>query len=382
MLVAEPDRFVRLRETVTFRDDGLPCWLRSSVAVLGLGAVGNPLAVGVVRSGATVGVVDFDTGTIENQGTQNVMPGRSKVSGVVAACEAISADRALGFECDARHVGIGTLRQFDLLIDCTDDPNLAWPLTETSNGLGMPLLRCALDGSGATESGRILCSHGGAGHACQICSYDLKDLHPGRQRMSCPHDSTPTHVPTVAGGAMAMAVAGIGLLSAQRLLTGNDAEQVWGHETLLDLTHGQLLPMKLVRSDRCLSGHVRWELVPFDAFAADTSVAEVFDRASVELAAVDITIEPYLHPLCVQAECSCGQVVQAVGSQWAAPPECSRCGRAMTWRRAAQYDRISRQLASNLGILDTSLAKLGLPELGAMLVARGPERPPVRYVLK
>lgn len=382
MLANEPDRYVRLRETATFRGDGLNRWCGACVAVLGLGAVGNPFAVGVVRSGAKVAVVDFDAGAVENQGTQDVVPGESKVSRVVAACEAISPGRVSGFKCDVRHVGIGTLRQIDLLIDCTDDPNLAWPLTEISNGLEKPLLRCALDGSGATESGRILCSHGGAGHACQICSYDLQDLRPGRRRVGCPHDDPVTRAPTIAGGAMAMAVAGIGLLSAQRLMTGNDAEQVWGHETLLDLTHGHLLPMQLVRSDRCLSGHVEWELVSFDAFAANTSLAEVFDRASVELATAEITIEPYLHPLCVQADCSCGQVVQAVGSQWAAARDCPRCGRAMTWRSAAQYDRISRQMAGHFGILDTSLAELGLPETGAMLVARASERPPLRYVLK
>jgi ThiF family len=382
MVVTSLDRFARLRETTTFRNGGLARFIKKRAIVFGVGALGGPLAQTVVRSGAAVCVVDYDIGTFENQGTQPVEPGISKVKAIVAACDAIEPGRALAFECDARHVGIGVFDQCDLLIDCTDDPNLAWPLTEISNGVGKPLIRCALDGSGDTESGRVLLSSGGTGHACQLCSYSLKDLHPNRERTGCPNQPKLFSSPTIAGGAIAMAIAGLGLLSAQRVLTGNDDNLVYDHETHLNLTHLQLLPMKLTRSEGCLSGHVRWELMPINAAAANVTFAELFSIASRELSSAEVTLEPYLHPLCIQAECVCGQLARATGSQWAQPPECAHCGECMSWRRAIQYDRVSMQHASDLGILGVPLTTLGLPEQGAMLVARTANRPPVRFVLQ
>jgi hypothetical protein len=179
-----------------------------------------------------------------------------------------------------------------------------------------------------------------------------------------------------------MTIAGLALLNAQRVLTGNDDNLVYDYETHLNLTHRQLLPMKLTRSERCLSGHVRWELVPIDAAACSVTLAEMFSIASRGLFSDDVTLEPYLHPLHIQAECACGQLAMATGSQWAPPPECPRCGHSMSWRRAIQYDRVSMQLASDLGILAVPLTALGLPAQGAMLIARTANRPPVRFLLQ
>ena len=376
----EADRYFNLRRTSTFRDGGFARWSPWKVAVFGGGALGSQVATGVVRSGASVGVVDFDIGAPENQGTQPVEPGVSKVKTVVAACDAINAGRAQGFACDVRHVGVGLLNQFDLFIDCTDDPNLALPLTELSNGLGKPLLRCALDGSGEMETGRVLCSSAETGHACQICSYRLEDLRSNRQRTSCPDPAPKAPRPTIAGGALAMAVAGLGILSAQRLATGNDDELVLGHEIVLDFTNLQLLPMRLPRSERCLTGHLRWQLNEFGANASSANFAELFASASDEFSTDDIVLEPYLHPLCVQAECECGHAVDAVGTIWATAPNCPKCTNPMTWRRVVQHDRITRQMALHFGILPTPLTALGISETGAMIVARCRSKPPIRYV--
>ncbi len=183
-----------------------------------------------------------------------------------------------------------------------------------------------------TESGRVLLSAGGSGHACQLCSYSLGDLHPNRERTGCPDQPELTSNPTFAGGAIAMAIAGLASAGAKRVLTGNDDNLVYNHQTHLNLTHLQLLPMKLTRSERCLSGHVTWELVPIDATASNVTLAEVFNIASRETSSADVTLEPYLHPLYVQAECACGQVTTATSKQWAQLPECPRCGESMSWR--------------------------------------------------
>lgn len=386
LLTAGPDsagdRHARLRQTATFRNGGFARWAAARIAVIGAGALGGPLASGVVRSGASVGVFDFDTGTSENKGTQLVELGVSKVDTLVAACNAIDPGRARGFCCDVRHTGVGVLDEFDVLIDATDDPNLALPLSEVSNGLGKVLLRSALDGSGQAETGRVLCSSAATGHACQICSYSLEDLRVGRPRTACPHEAPLPPRPTIAGGAMAMAVAGITLLNAQRIVTGNDDQLVYGRETILDLTTLQLLPIELRRSERCLSGHRRWELTRLQAAASRVTLSDLFGIAGDQISAREVSLEFYQHPLNVRADCACGEVAIAVGTNWLRPPVCPRCRQPMTWQRANQQDRINRELAAELNILSKPLADLGIPERGSMIVARSPEKRPMRFILE
>jgi len=179
-----------------------------------------------------------------------------------------------------------------------------------------------------------------------------------------------------------MAVAGFTLLSAQRLMTGNDDRLVYGRETILDFSNIQLLPTELRRSKRCLSGHRRWELTRLQAAAPSVTLSDLFAVAAEHLSTTDITLEPYLHPIHVRADCACGEVAHAVGTNWSTPPACCRCRKPMAWQRAIQHDRISREFAADLGILTKSLAALGLPAQGAMIVARSPDTPPKRYILE
>ena len=75
-------------------------------------------------------------------------------------------------ECNSTMLeGMSATECADYFVDCTDDPALAHPLALLSNGLSLPLVRLAVDGSGQRELGRVSVSHGGGGHACQLCSY-------------------------------------------------------------------------------------------------------------------------------------------------------------------------------------------------------------------
>lgn len=376
------DRYARLRQTATFRNGGFARWSTTKIGLFGAGAEGGLIAPGIVKSGASVGVFDFDLGAPENQGTQLVEPGVPKVETVVAACDAIEPGRASGYCCDVRHAGVGVLDKFDLLIDATDDPNLALPLTEISNGLGKVLLRCALDGSGQSEMGRVLCSSEATGHACQICHYDLEDLRAGLPRTACPDDAPRPRRPTIAGNATAMMVAGFTLLSAQRVATGNDDELVLGRESIIDLSNLQILPIELRRSERCLSSHCRWELIQLPASACNVTLADLIGIAEGQISTSEVSLEFYLHPLYVRAECACGDAAEAVGTEWSAPPRCRHCHAPMAWRRAIRHSEITRETAIELGILTTSLTELGFPEKGAMIVARCPDKRPLRYILE
>ena len=123
---------------------------------------------GAARSGAKVHVYDFDSGETANLGTQAVAVGEPKAESVARVCNEISPGCATAQVSDVRHVGAGEFEQFQLIVDCSDDPSLALPLTELSNGWGVPLLRLAVDGSGRLELGRVTASHGGGGHACLL----------------------------------------------------------------------------------------------------------------------------------------------------------------------------------------------------------------------
>ena len=372
--------FDRIRQTSTFRGRGFDRWSRAIIGIVGAGLLGARIALEIVRSGARVWICDFDSGRRENLGTQCVAEGLPKVDSVLAACNAIWPGRAEGEQADIRHIGIGVLKRFNVLLDCSDDAGLALPLTRISNGIGRPLLRCALDGSGEREFGRVLCSDGGRGRACQACAYSIEDLLRHR-RTPCPGEPVPGPVPTLAGGPIGAVIAGTAVLQAQRLVTGNDRRLVFNREILIDLSSLQLLAFEHRRSPACLSGHVRWRLHRLGMPAGTATLADVFAAARERLGSADVMLEPYGHPLSTYATCTCGRGCEAVGAVWATPPFCPRCAQPMAWRQEASLDQLTAGRAAELGILRVPVCQLGLPDGGAMFVARADRSRPLHLVL-
>ena len=179
----------------------------------------------------------------------------------------------------------------------------------------------------------------------------------------------PRAPPTLAGGPIASAVAALGVLQAQRLVTGNDLDHVLGRELILDFSNHRLLEIQLNRCPQCLSGHRRWDDLTSLDCEHHATLAAVFQRAEHDLQSSEVKLSAYQHPLNTQACCECGSLRHSVGSDWAAPPECDHCGRSMTWLRTAQMDCFSRNTADRLGFLHTSFEQLGLPQDGVLLVA-------------
>ena len=186
-------------------------------------------------------------------------------------CNTIAPGSARAHVVDIRHVGAGAFEHIALIVDCTDDPALALPLTELSNGWGVPLLRLALDGSGRLELGRVLVSHGGEGCACQLCASSWKDVYDPGARTPC-LGAQRQQAPTNAGTALAMSVAGLGLLYAQRLVGGNGSDRILDGEVIVDLDSPGILPMQLRRNEACLSSHKRFDPTRLHQAAADTTV--------------------------------------------------------------------------------------------------------------
>ncbi len=374
--------FDRLRRTPTFRRNRLARWRAAKLGVFGAGTLGGRFAIEASLSGACVRVFDFGRGSPENRATQFVEVGVAKAESVAAKCNAVRAGSAVARCVDIRHVGVGELQSCDVLVDCTDDPTLAVPLVKISNGLKRPLLRLAVDGTGESDLGRVLCSHGGAGQACAVCTYSREDIFRHTQRTPCPGANRDLP-PTLAGGPVAAVVAGYGLLQAQRLVTGNDVEHVIGREIILDMSHGQTLSIQRKRCAECLSGHQAWSLAQLSATAGQVSFADLFAEAQRRCGAGDIVLQPHGHPLCVEASCDCGRCVRVVGTRFATPPACSACQLPMHWFRQTAHARITRDVARHLQIENTPVASLGLPASGAMFTALAQRRSdsPLQLVL-
>ena len=402
--MSEESRFDRLRATTTFAGAAHDHWRQATLAVIGVGVLGSLFAREASRSGANTELYDFDVGEDQNRGNQPVEVGEPKAETVARLCNAIAPGSARAHVVDIRHVGAGSFEHIALIVDCTDDATLALPLTQLSNGWGMPLLRLAVDGSGRLELGRVLISHAGQGHACQLCASSWEDVFDPGARTPClgaPRERAPTN----AGAPLAMSVAGLGLLYAQRLVGGNGSDRILNREVIVDLDGPGILPMELRRNEACLSGHDRFDPIHLDRAAADTTVKELFGLACIALENEAVTDDEALadservtesrnggqvqevslafrgHPILLGVVCpGCGLELVRPGTLWRPAPECPRCGGVMERRRDAALDHLNQAQARTLGLADTSCEALGLPSRGALVAARAPGHPPVQLL--
>ncbi len=399
-LMPHDGRFDRLRATTTFADGAHERWMKATVAVIGVGVLGSLFAREASRSGTHTDLYDFDIGEDHNRGNQPVEVGVPKAEAVALICNTIAPGSARAHVVDIRHVGAGSFENIALIVDCTDDATLALPLTQLSNGWGVPLLRLAVDGSGRLELGRVLVSHAGEGHACQLCASNWKEVFDPGARTPC-LGALRDRAPTNAGAPLAMSVAGLGLLYAQRLVGGNGSDQVLNREVLMDLDSPGILPMELRRNEACLSGHDRFDPTHLDRAASDTTVKELFTlaRNALENEALqenesltdsehasqratvsqnprplqEISLEFRGHPILLGVACPvCGVELVRPGTLWRPAPDCPRCGGVMERRRDVALDHLNQAQARALGLADTSCEALGLPSRGALVAARAP----------
>jgi len=385
--VVDDGRFDRLRATATFADAAHEHWMQATLAVVGVGVLGSLFAREASRSGTHIDLYDFDIGEAHNKGNQPVEVGEPKAEAIARLCNSIAPGSARAHVEDIRHVGAGSFEHIALIVDCTDDAALALPLTELSNGWGIPLLRLAVDGSGRLELGRVLVSHGGQGHACQLCASSWKDVFDPGARTPCLGDEK-QQAPTNAGSALAMSVAGLGLLYAQRLVGGNGSDRILDEEVIVDLDTPGILPMKLRRNEECLSGHTRFDPTHLDRSAANTTVKELFWLARIALEdsrnpgpLQEISLAFRGHPILLGVACpDCGLELVRPGTFWRPAPECLRCGVVMERRRDAALDHMNQAQARALGLADTSCEALGLPTKGALVIARAPGYSPVQLL--
>jgi hypothetical protein len=364
----------RLVRTSLFTADSVRTWTEARLGIVGAGAIGGRVAHEAVLSGiGSVAVWDFDVTEPGNLWNQFGDIGVAKVDGLVRRCDMIRPGRVTGHKYDVRHTGIRPLLDCDLLIDCSDDPGLVWTLSEISNGIGLPYMRAAVDGSGLQDMGRVACWRLGLGSACPICPYSPEDLQRSFARTPCPAATGDERPPTLAGSAISSVIAGYALHQAQRLIAGTDDDRVIDRELLVDMTNGHFHEIQLPPSASCLSGHRHWDWLDMPQTVNETTLADVFALAQSCLEPDDLCLAAYQHPLNDQAVCNCGASTAAFGSAWAEPPICGSCGRRMQWLGSMQRVEFDEAWAAEVGILRQPLSTLGLPP-GVMFVARDQTR--------
>jgi hypothetical protein len=390
-MMSNSARFDRLLATATFGGDAHDRWRAATLAVVGVGTIGGHFAREAVRSGARCDLYDFDLGESHNQGTQDVEIGAPKAETTACLCNSIAPGSARANVVDVKHVGPGAFESVDMLVDCSDDPALARLLTELSNGWGVPLVRLAVDGTGRLELGRVLVSDGARGDACQLCASSWREVFDAGPRKPCGGDPV-NGPPTYAGSALAMSVAGLGLLTAQRLIGGNGADGVRNRELIVDLNRPQILSMSLRRTDSCLSGHHRWSPIRLGRSTAETTVGELLSHVEAGLAEEgpkstngngpsDVAVRCLGHPVLLAVTCTaCSYGLVHPGTPWRPTPPCPRCGDRMQRRRDAAVAEMCRAQVAELGLTDTTCEALGLPATGALVVGRARRRPPVQLI--
>ncbi len=376
-----PAKFGHLPRTSPFREAParFAAWLLSSLTVIGAGMLGQRITTEAVRAGARVHLVDPDVVTDPFKlGRRFGETGQFKAVAVKAAADAIRPGYVAPWVTDARHHGVGAYASTGLILDASDDPTLAVFLTTVSNGIGVPLIRVAVDGSGTRECGRVLISHGSFPAACQVCSWSARHLLRTPPRTPCPN--RPAEIPpTIATGATAAVLAGVGLLQAMRLAV--DPASFVNREIIVDLDNFGIHEFRLPRSDRCISGHRRWSWENVDLRARELTVGDALDLLARRCGTA-VPLEAFNHPLWTAARCGgCGAGHRAVGSSWATPPVCRFCGEQAGWAPGSDRRALDLAQATRLGVRDSTLLELGLPERGAMLVGRADAALPVRLVL-
>jgi hypothetical protein len=165
-------------------------------------------------------------------------------------------------------------------------------------------------------------------------------------------------------------------------LGGKSDNQVFNSQIYVDLDNFQIIALTEPRSEKCISGHVTWDPITAETDSSGITFGELFDLAARLIGWPADVIEPYNHALCLAARCDCGEAIEAIGTRWAVPPYCEMCHRLMFWELHTQKPSWTYRETQEAHILSRTVAELGLPPAGAMILARKQDKPLKRIVLK
>lgn len=294
-------RYERLQAAPLIGAEGLAALRSRQVAILGVGNVGWQLAQHLVLLGVRLILVDRDIVEPPNLGTQGFAEediGLPKVRARSRSLGALNPGCPIKpMHVDVNELGLGALRDADLIYSCLDNAPIRVVVNEIAFRLGVPWIDGAVDGSGRTLFGRVAVHvPGDSGGGCYICPMTTTILarlmSEGGDAAGCAAlasaDDTERTAPTLSvsalGGAVASIQAAWGLGVLLRRTT------IVGREVYFDLDAGRMTAHRLRRNPRCLFDHQRFSLVPLGKPPELATVAATFDAAERRLGA-PVTLE-------------------------------------------------------------------------------------------
>jgi molybdopterin/thiamine biosynthesis adenylyltransferase len=360
----------------------------SCVAIVGVGALGGPLAEHLTRLGVGTVLVDPDTVCVENLANQSFdLADIGKPKAAVRERDAHAIDP----HCDVQaivarveDVGLGSFLEVDLIVTALDSVSARGFVSEIAAKVGVPLLDIAVDGSDRRLQGHVAAFDPTSGSPCYLCQYDpasyeaaTRDEMP-RGCASWLDRSTAVTPPTLQGSAFGGLIASAGAIWSMRILTGR-GDELFGRKLLLSMQDPApaVRLATIGRREGCLIDHE--PLAPVVHRAAEGRDETIGDSvAGVERAAGAKVLEARLHHRSIARGLfcrGCGAVDAGYLHVAASAPledgVCRRCGEPTTAAELTQsLDRV------DLGRLAVrSWHEIGLPENDLVtLVCDDPER--------
>jgi molybdopterin/thiamine biosynthesis adenylyltransferase len=374
-------RYSRLGETSLIGPAGLARLGESVAAIVGVGGIGGEAARHWVMTGGNVMLIDRDTVQAENLGTQAFTEAQLGLPKSEARARSLAAlnSRSLieSYHADIESLGLGALREADLIFCCLDSRRGRAVVSELAVRLGIPWVDAAVDGTGRGLSGRVAAyDPRAADAACYLCPHDHQSLgemmREGRAR--CPvwrwEERESATAPTLAISALGAAIAAIQVMWGLKLLLGQ-GEEVRGREMLIDLDRQALSLHSLRPNPRCLAGHHTLTLTPTGHAVAETAVAETF-AAAEKLLGGEVTLQLHRRTLVAEMRCPACSVMRRpfrILEAMRQEETMCECGSVMQPQALGLLNSFGRREAAQF--LKRTWAELGLPARDVVTASNG-----------
>jgi molybdopterin/thiamine biosynthesis adenylyltransferase len=364
-------RYARIEKIEALGPGGLQALQRATIAIVGVGNIGGEAARHLAMLGIKLVLIDGDTVKAVNLGTQGFSGEQLGLAKVEARrrslCSLNPATAITTIDQRIERLGLGALRDVDLILCCLDSRRMRVMVSEIAARLAIPWIDAAVDGSGKSFFGRVAAyDPRRADAACYLCPHDRKSLDEIRREgaeAGCPlwtwNAASLLTAPTLAISALGAAVAAVQVIWGLKLLLGD--EEMIGRELYLDLDQSVVSTHRLKRNPECLFDHQAFNLVPVGRRVDEMTARETFAFAEERLGR-EVTLQLHHRALVTELTCPLCKANKPMMRTLEAIKEeqtLCECGVAMEPRASALLERFGRGEAEKF--FNRTWGELGLP---------------------
>ncbi len=357
------------------------------VVIVGLGAIGRPVARLLARTPCVgaLALVDFDIyepkNTQDQFATQEEI-GQTKVEATARECRRMhpGLDMA-GHACMAEDIPLGLYLDSDLVIGALDNNLARMHLNQICFRLGVEYVDAAVNAW--PEAGGLFArvttvlpnAQGEDGTACLQCEWTESTYDRLEQRTSC-LDGRLRSRPTLAPMALSNLAASYAALEAGKILGGQT--QAVAREVLLDAAnHTSRVLMDRTKRADCRFAHDRWEIQRLKG-GTSCSFGQVLRRAASDLSCTHAAL---MGPFDRRLVCErCGRTVETIRLHGRPAPACDCCGGRWVGVGFFAEDEVDQMSACASAVVDRSLEALGFVAQD-ILTVRSPRSGAARHYL-